>query len=75
MVTYEVKPGGPIVFSVDIDGYGRVPITSRRPGFFCGRVTNRAVLQAALRDAERFADEHETELAVHYANIAQPTAA
>jgi hypothetical protein len=75
MVTYEVRPGGPIVFSVAVDGFGPVTITSRRPTIFNGRLTNRPVLQEALRQVEAFVDEHRDELAPLYAAIAAPSAA
>jgi len=75
MVTYEVRPGGPIVFTAIVDGYGPVTITSRRPTIFNGRLTDRPVLQAALRQVETFVDQHKDELAPQYAAIAAPTAA
>jgi hypothetical protein len=75
MVTYEVRPGGPIVFTAAVDGFGPVTITSSRPTIFNGRVTNRPVLQAALRQVEAFVDQHKDELAPLYAAIAAPSAA
>jgi hypothetical protein len=75
MVTYEVKPGGPIVFTAEVDGFGPVSVTSRRPGIFNGRLTNRPILAEALRLVEAFADEHKAELAGQYEIIAKPDAA
>jgi hypothetical protein len=75
MVTYEVRAGGPIVFTAVVDGYGPVTITSRRSTIFNGRLTNRSVLQAALRQVEAFVDQHKDELAPVYAAFAAPTAA
>jgi len=69
MVTYEMGPGGPIAFTADIDGFGAVTITSRKPGIFNGRLTNRAILRAALNAVEAFADEHKDELAPHYESM------
>ena len=66
MVTYEMRPGGPIVFTANIDGFGAVAITSRKPGIFNGRLTDRAILRAALNAVEAFADERKEELAPHY---------
>jgi hypothetical protein len=66
MVTYEMRPGGPIVFTADVDGFGAVKITSRKLGIFSGRVTNRAILRAALNAVEAFADAHKDELDMHY---------
>ena len=31
MVTYDVRPEGPIVFTAEVDGFGPVTITSRTP--------------------------------------------
>jgi len=70
MVTYEVRPGGPIVFTANVDGFGAVTITSRKPGIFNGRLTDRAVLRAALTAVEAFVGDHEVELAPHYESIA-----
>ncbi len=70
MVTYEVGLGGPIVFTANVDGFGAVRITSRKPGIFNGRLTDRAVLRAALTAVEVFVDEHEDELAPHYEAMA-----
>jgi hypothetical protein len=69
MVIYEMGPGGPIVFTADVDGFGAVTITSRKPGIFNGRLTNRAILRAALNAVEAFADAHKDELAPHYEAI------
>jgi hypothetical protein len=75
MVTYEVKPGGPIVFTAEVDGFGPVTITSRRRGIFSGRLTVRPVLSAALGMVEAFAVAHKDELNSHYVAFAEPTAA
>jgi hypothetical protein len=75
MVTYEVRPGGPIVFTAMIDGVGAVAITSRRPGIFNGRLTDRVALRAALTAVEAFVDAHKDELAPHYAAIDEQNAA
>jgi hypothetical protein len=69
MVTYEVRPGGPIVFTANIDGFGAVTITSRRTGIFNGRLMDPAMLRIALNAVEAFADEHKVELAPHYEAI------
>jgi hypothetical protein len=66
MVTYEMGPGGPIVFTANVDGFGAVTITSRKSGIFNARITDRAILRAALNAVEAFADEHKDELAPHY---------
>jgi hypothetical protein len=70
MVTYEMKPGGPIVFTANVDGFGAVTITSRKPGIFNGRLTDRIILRAALNAVEAFADDHKAELATCYEAIA-----
>jgi hypothetical protein len=70
MVTYEMKPGGPIVFTANVDGFGAVTITSRKPGIFNGRLTDRIILRAALNAVEAFADDHKAELAACYEAIA-----
>jgi hypothetical protein len=70
MVTYETRPGGPIVFTANVDGFGAVTITSRKPGIFNGRLTDRGILRAALNAVEVFADDHKDELAVCYEAIA-----
>jgi hypothetical protein len=70
MVTYEVRSGGPIAFTAIVDGFGAVTITSRRPGIFNGRLTDRAILRAALTAVEAFVDDHKDELAPHYESIA-----
>jgi hypothetical protein len=70
MVTYEMRPGGPIVFTASVDGFGAVTITSRKPGIFNGRLTDRTILRAALNAVEAFADGHKGELAVCYEAIA-----
>jgi hypothetical protein len=75
MVIFEVKPGGPIVFTADIEGFGLVTITSRRSGIFNGRLMNPPVLRAALQMVEQYADEHKDELAEHYGLIAKLDAA
>ena len=75
MVTYEVRPGGPIVFTAHVDEFGPVTITSLKPGIFNGRLPIGPVLGAALRLVEAFADEHKEELATHYAAIAQALSA
>jgi hypothetical protein len=71
MVTYEVRPDGPIVFTAEVDGFGPVIITSRKQGIFNGRLTVAPVLKKALRLVEDFADKHKDELAVHYTAISQ----
>jgi hypothetical protein len=70
MVTYEMRHGGPIVFTATVDGFGAVTITSRKAGIFNGRLTDRAVLRAALNAVEAFADDHKEELTVCYDAIA-----
>ncbi len=76
MVSYEVRPGGPIVFTAQVDGFGPVTITSRKQGIFNGRLEIRSVLSVALRLVESFADEHTDELTIHYTAIAaSPNAA
>jgi hypothetical protein len=75
MVTYDVRPEGPIVFTAEVDGFGPVTITSRKPGIFNGRLTVAPVLKKALRLVEDFADKHKEELAVHYAAIGPGQAA
>jgi hypothetical protein len=75
MVKYRVDPGGPIVFEADVEGFGPVVVTSRKPGIFNGRLMNRPVLLAALQLVEDFADAHEQDLAPHYAAIAAQNAA
>jgi hypothetical protein len=72
MVRYDVEPGGLIVFTAEVDGFGPVTITSRRPGIFNGRLTNRPVLTAALRMVEAFAAAHKDDLNAHYIALAQP---
>jgi hypothetical protein len=75
MVTYETRPDGAIVFTVHVDGFGPVVITSRKPRIFNGRLANAPVLKAALRRVEQFAEQHREELAPHYAAIAERDAA
>jgi hypothetical protein len=70
MVTYEMRPGGPIAFTASIDGFGAVTITSRKPGIFNGRLTDRAILRAALNAVEAFVDEHKDELTPQYEAMA-----
>jgi hypothetical protein len=71
MVTYELRAGGPIVFTVEVDGFGPVVITSRKPQIFNGRLNVAPVLKKALRIVEDFAERNKQELAVHYASIAE----
>ncbi|HEY3593787.1 MAG TPA: hypothetical protein VGL13_07935 [Polyangiaceae bacterium] len=71
MVTYELRAGGPIVFTVQVEGFGPVLITSRKPQIFNGRLTVAPVLKAALRMVEAFAEQNKAELAAHYEAIAQ----
>ncbi len=68
-VKYEVTDDK-IVFVVHVEGFGCAKVTSARKGVFSCRVTDRAVLSAALKAAEAFADAHESELAFHYTDIA-----
>ena len=75
MVKYRLMPRGPIVFEVDVEGFGPVVITSRKAGIFNGRLMNRPVLDAALRLVEDYADRNKDELAEHYAAIAAQNAA
>jgi hypothetical protein len=75
MVIFEVKPGGPVVFTADVEGFGSVTITSRRPGIFNGRLMNPPVLRAALQMVGQYADDHKDELAEYYAVIAKQDAA
>jgi hypothetical protein len=70
MVTYELRAGGPIVFTVQVDGFGPVIITSRKPQIFNGRLNVAPVLKQALRLVEDFAERNKQELAVHYTAIA-----
>jgi hypothetical protein len=75
MVTFELMPGGPIVFTAEVDDFGPVTVTSRRPGVFNGRLMNPPVLRAALQMVEAFADDHKGELAELYEAIAKQDAA
>ncbi len=68
MVTYVVS-NERIVFTAHVDGYGPVDITSRRPGIFSGRLSDRQLLREALARVEAFADEHKAELSEHYERI------
>ncbi len=68
MVTYLVS-NERIVFTAEVEGHGSVEITSRRPGFFSGRLQDRKILRQAMAEVEAFADEHRDELREHYARI------
>jgi hypothetical protein len=70
-VTYQVAPGGPIVFVAQIAGFGPVEVKTSRKGIFSCRVTDRHAREAALRAVEGFADEHGAELQIHYDQIAE----
>jgi len=71
MVTYEIASEGPIVFTVQVEGFGPVVITSRKPRIFNGRLTVAPVLKKALRLVEQFAEQHQQDLARHYQAIAE----
>ena len=72
-MTYNVRLGGPIVFTAHVDGFGPVTITSRKPGIFNGRLPVGSVLRVALRQVEDFADDHKDELATHHAAVGAAT--
>jgi hypothetical protein len=59
------------VFTVEVDGFGPVIITSRKAQIFNGRLNVAPVLKKALRLVEDFAERNKQELAVHYASIAE----
>ncbi len=68
-VRYEVPKGGPIVFLVEVEGFGDVKVTSARKGIFSCRATDRSALSLALKAAEAFVDAHASELQSHYDDI------
>jgi hypothetical protein len=69
MVTY-VATDERLVFTANVEGFGPVEVTSRRPGIFSGRLRDRKILGAAMTLVESFADANQAELAPHYAHIA-----
>src|SRR5260370_41357513 len=69
-VKYEVTDDK-IVFVVDVEGFGFAKVTSARKGGFSCRVTDRAVLAAALEAAGALAAAHESELPCHCTDIAK----
>jgi hypothetical protein len=69
MVTY-VATDERIVFTAQVEGFGPVEITSRRPGIFSGRLPDRKVLSQAMKLVEDFVDQNKAELSPIYARIA-----
>jgi len=70
-LTYQVAPGGPIVFVAHVDGFGPVEVKTSRKRIFSCRVTDRHAREAALCAVEAFVDEHAAKFQVHYDEIAE----